>query len=119
MTNPDFDHMTKDEILAWFRSNEDLSPLLARTTATTEAVAPSRSGEPMMLASIRLPVSMVDQLDSIADLDGLKRSEVIRAALLAYITERNAPVERDEAERALAVLHRALSTRTRPHTEAA
>jgi Arc/MetJ-type ribon-helix-helix transcriptional regulator len=119
MSAPDFEHMTKDEILAWFDKAGDLSPLLSSMTPATEPVARAASETPMLLASIRLPVAMVEQLDSLADLQGERRSDVIRAALAAYIADRISPVGRDEAERALDVLRRVVADRTGPRTEAA
>jgi predicted transcriptional regulator len=108
---PDFEKMTKREIIAWFESADSIAPLVATMAPATEPVAPS-TGVPMMLASIRLPVVLVDQLDAIAEHDGTKRSEVIREALVSYVESRTAPVARDEAERALDVLRRVVADRT-------
>jgi metal-responsive CopG/Arc/MetJ family transcriptional regulator len=55
------------------------------TPATEPAPRPTLN-VPMMLASIRLPVSLVEQLDDLADIQGLRRSDVIRDALTAYVT---------------------------------
>jgi len=66
----------------------------------------------MALVSIRIPVAMVDELDNLADLQGVRRSEVIRTALSAYIRERTSPVGRDEAEQALDILRKLVATRT-------
>jgi predicted transcriptional regulator len=111
VTNPDFDHMTKDEVIAWFDTTEDISPILASMRPAAEPITPA-SGSPMVLASIRLPVEMVEQLDSLADLDRSRRSDIIRAALAAYISARTAPVDQDEAERALDTLRRVVANRT-------
>lgn len=120
MTSPDFEHMTKDEVLAWFDAADDISPLLKSMAPTAEAVTRPAPGEaPMMLASIRLPVTMVEQLDSLADLDGVRRSDVMREALTAYLRDRTSPVGRSEAEHALDVLRRIVADRTEPHAEAA
>jgi predicted DNA-binding protein len=117
MSTPDFDRMSKEEILAWFRTTDDLSPVLADMTPATEPTGPP-AAEPMLLASIRLPVAMVEQLDNLAGLDGRRRSDVIRAALSAYISDRLSPVGREDAEHALDVLRR-LVDRTPPHSDAA
>jgi hypothetical protein len=109
MSGPDFDKMTKDEVIAWFRTTEDLSPALAAMTPAAPAVRPAEI--PMVLASIRLPVALVEQLDGLADLHGVRRSDVIRDALSAYVVSRTAPVGRDEAEYALDVLRRALTVK--------
>lgn len=74
---------------------------------------------PMMLASIRLPVILVEQLDSLADLLGIRRSDVIRDALAAYVVEKTSPVGRDEAEHALDVLRRIVASRVDSHGNAA
>jgi predicted DNA-binding protein len=119
VSGPDFEHMTKDEIIAWFETTEDISPLLATMTPATEAVQRQSTDGPMMLVSIRLPVAVVERLDSVADLQGVRRSDVIREALAAYLDERAAPVGRDEAERALEVLRRVVADRTEVRPEAA
>jgi predicted transcriptional regulator len=118
MNNPDFERMTKDEVIAWFDNTRDISPVLGSMTPATEPVR--RTAEvPMMLASIRLPVAMAEQLDSLADLQGVRRSDIIREALAAYLTERTAPVGRDEAEQALDVLRRLVTNRTDRRADAA
>jgi predicted DNA-binding protein len=110
VSGPDFDAMTKEQVIAWFRSTKDLSPLLASMTPAEEPAG--RPPEvPMMLASIRLPVVLVDQLDHLADALGVRRSDVIRDALAAYVVEKTSPVGRDEAERALEVLRRIIASR--------
>lgn len=119
MSSPDFERMTKDEVIAWFDAADDISPVLKSMVPATEPVIRPANDMPMMLASIRLPVAMVEQLDSLADLDGVRRSDVIREALAAYLAERTSPVGRDEAERALDVLRRIVADRTAPHAEAA
>ena len=102
--------MTKQEIIAWFESAESIAPMLASMAPATEPVAPP-TGVPMTLASIRLPVVLVEQLDAIADRHGVRRSEVIREALVSFVASRTAPVGRDEAERALDVLRRVVADR--------
>jgi predicted DNA-binding protein len=119
VTTPDFDRMTKDEVIAWFNTTDNLGPAVASMTPATEP-APRRPAEvPMMLASIRLPVALVEQLDSLADLQGVRRSDVIREALTAYVGERTSPVDRDEAEHALDVLRRLVANRGDDHAVAA
>jgi predicted DNA-binding protein len=114
---PDFEKMTKDEVIAWFRTSTDLSPLLASMTPATEPA--SRPEAPMMLASIRLPVDLMEQLDQLAALHGVRRSDVIRDALAAYVTEHTGAVDRDEAERALEVLRRIVASHNDPTGQAA
>ncbi len=119
MSSPDFDRMTKDEVLAWVDTAEDISPVLASMIPATQPVGRATTDTPMVLASIRLPVVMVEQLDSLADLQGVRRSDIIRDALTAYIAERTLPVGRDEAEHALDVLRRIVANRTDRRADAA
>ena len=114
MSQPDFEHMTKDEVIAWFRTTNDLSPMLADMQPATEPASRPAPEVPMMLASIRLPVAIVEQLDHLASSQGVRRSDVIREALSSYVAEKTAPVGRDEAERALDVLRRVVADRTNP-----
>ncbi|MFF5172646.1 ribbon-helix-helix domain-containing protein [Micromonospora sp. NPDC000089] len=110
MTEPNFDRMTKDQVVAWFQNAESLAPVIrSMTEAPASGTAP---GTPMMLVSIRLPVPLVDQLDRLADQSDTRRSDIIRDALTRYITARTAPVSQDEAEQALDVLRRIVTTRT-------
>jgi hypothetical protein len=102
--------MTKDDVIPWFDTTDDISPVLASMQPAAGPIVPA-SGTPMVLASIRRPVEIIEQLDSLADLDRTWRSDVIRAALTAYIAEQTSP-GRDEAERALEVLRRAITHRT-------
>jgi metal-responsive CopG/Arc/MetJ family transcriptional regulator len=80
-------------------------------TPASEPIASSTAETPMVLASIRLPVAVIEQLDILADLDGTRRSDVIRRALMAYVAQRTSPVARDEAEHALDVLRRVVINR--------
>jgi metal-responsive CopG/Arc/MetJ family transcriptional regulator len=73
----------------------------------------------MAMISIRLPVAMVDQLDSLADVQRERRSDIIREALAAFIKERTTPVRRDEAQQALEVLRKVVADRLGGHAEAA
>jgi metal-responsive CopG/Arc/MetJ family transcriptional regulator len=66
----------------------------------------------MMLASIRLPVRLVEQLDELSAQDGVRRSDIIREALMRYIALRSEPVARDDAEHALDVLRRIVALKT-------
>jgi Arc/MetJ-type ribon-helix-helix transcriptional regulator len=117
MSGPDFEQMTKDEVITWFKTTNDLSPFFASVEA--EPVSRPLHEIPMIMASIRLPVVLVEQLDNLADVQRTRRSDVIRDALVAYVTERTAPVGRDEAERALDVLRRIVASRVNPHGQAA
>ena len=118
MSAPDFDRMTKDEIIAWFKDTNDLTPILtAMTPATEPATRPADT--PMMLASIRLPVELVEQLDNLAALHGMRRSDVIRDALTAYVADRTNPVDRDDAVHALEVIRRIVANHVDLHGEAA
>jgi predicted DNA-binding protein len=116
--DPDFERMSKEEIVAWFDNTDDISPVLASMAPATEAVRPAPSG-PMMLASIRLPVAMVEQIDSLSDMVGVRRSDIIREALTAYLAEHTSPVGRDEAEHALDVLRRLVASREAWRADAA
>ncbi|WP_199853116.1 ribbon-helix-helix domain-containing protein [Plantactinospora sp. BC1] len=110
MTEPNFDQMTKDEVIAWFQNTESLAPVIrSMTEAPASAAVPET---PMMLVSIRLPVALVGQLDHLADQAGTRRSDIIRDALTRYITARTTPVSQDEAEHALDVLRRIVTLRT-------
>jgi predicted DNA-binding protein len=111
VSKPDFECMTKDEVIAWFRTS-DLSPVLAGMTPATEPVRRPARDASMVLASIRLPVVLVEQLDHLASSQGVRRSDVIRDALSVYVDEKSAPVGRDEAEYALDVLRRVVADRT-------
>lgn len=113
MSGPDFDRMTKDQVIAWFTTAEDISPVVSSMSPATESISRPETGIPMMLASIRLPVILVEQLDRLAELLGVRRSELIRDALASYIKEKTTPVGRDEAEHALDVLRRAISGQNR------
>lgn len=118
MTDPDFDQMTKDEVVAWFQNTDSLAPVIrSMTAAPATGVAPE---SPMMLVSIRLPVALVEQLDRLAEESVTRRSDVIRDALTGYVTARTAPVSQNEAEHALDVLRRIVTARTTDgHTNAA
>jgi len=119
MSGPDFGRMSKDEVLAWFDHAEDISPVIATVEATSEPARRASGDGPMMLASIRLPVDTVDRLDALAELDGVRRSDVIRDALAAYLRDRSSPVGRDEAERALDILRKVVAGQVGPRVEAA
>ena len=118
MSKPDFDRMTKDEILEWFETTDDVSPIFDGMQPATEEVRRS-STPPMLLASIRLPVSMVEEIDRFAEADGVSRSDLIRDALTAFIADRTKVVSRDEADEALELLRRIVHERTEPRAEAA
>jgi Arc/MetJ-type ribon-helix-helix transcriptional regulator len=110
VTEPNFDGMSKDEIIAWFRNASSLVPLMDGLAASTDPAGPPPE-VPMMLVSIRLPVALVTQLDDLARQDKLRRSEIIREALVEYAHERTAAVDFDEAEHALDVLRRIVAVR--------
>jgi predicted transcriptional regulator len=111
VSNPDFDSMTKDEVIAWFRTADTLAPVIRSMTPSAEAAADPVPEIPMMLASIRIPVRVVDEVDRLADEDGVRRSDVIREALGRYIMMRRSPVSSDEAQHALDVLRRVVTAR--------
>ena len=67
-----FESMTRDEFIAWFDGMDTVShdaPLMVR-------------------ASIRLPVDQVFHLDVLAEVDGTTRSDLVRAAVAAYLDSR-------------------------------
>ncbi|WP_173160922.1 ribbon-helix-helix protein, CopG family [Phytohabitans suffuscus] len=111
--------MSRDDVLAWFDRADDISPVIATMDAAPEPVRRAAGDGPMMLASIRLPVATVEQLDALAELDGVRRSDIVREALAAYLRDRTSPVGRDEAERALDVLRRVVAGRGGAQVEAA
>ncbi len=39
MTGPDFETMSKDEVIAWFRTTDDVSPVLTSMTPATDVVS--------------------------------------------------------------------------------
>jgi Arc/MetJ-type ribon-helix-helix transcriptional regulator len=119
VSEPNFDAMTKNEVVAWFRDTRSLAPVMAAMTPSTDPPSSAPPDVPMMLVSIRLPVSLVARLDDLARQDGLRRSELIREALADFAHEHASTVGRDEAERALEVLRRLVATRTAPHVDAA
>jgi predicted transcriptional regulator len=109
---PNLDRMTNEEAVAWFNTTESLAPAIRSMAPATDPSGPPPQEVPMMLASIRLPVGLVKQLDGIAAEDGSRRSDVIREALARYIAGRLSPVAPDEAEHALDVLRRVVALRT-------
>ena len=111
MTLPDFDQMTKDEIIDWFNTTDSLAPLLATMEPSTEPVEPIGPDGIPLLTSFRAPVRLMEQVEAIAEVQGVSRSEVIRDALAAYVKEKTAPVGQDEAEHALDVLRRVVENR--------
>lgn len=118
MSGPDFERMSKDEIVDWFDSSGDVSPLLSTVVPTTDGVASPADG-PMALISIRLPVAMVDELNGLAELGQVRRSDVIREALASYIKKQNALVGPDDARQALEVLRKVVAGRFGNQPEAA
>ncbi|MER7282041.1 ribbon-helix-helix protein, CopG family [Dactylosporangium sp. NPDC000244] len=119
MSGPDFERMSKDEVVAWFNTSEDVSPLLSAVTPVSDEVASPAVDGPMALISIRLPVAMVDELESLADIERTRRSDIIRDALASYIKERTAPVGPDDAQQALEVLRKVVAGRFGSQAEAA
>lgn len=111
MSDPDFDSMTKDEVIAWFRTTDTLAPVIRLMTPSAEPAADPVPEIPMMLASIRIPVPVVEEVDRLADEDGVRRSDIIREALGRYIMMRRSPVSADEAQHALDVLRRVVTAR--------
>lgn len=67
-----FESMTRDEFIAWFDGVDTLSPDEPLTVRT----------------SIRLPVDQVFHLDVLAEIDGATRSDLVRAAVSAYLGSR-------------------------------
>lgn len=111
MSDPDFDSMTKDEVIAWFRTTDTLAPVIRSMTPSAEPAADPVPEIPMMLASIRVPVPVVEEVDRLADEDGVRRSDIIREAVGRYIMTRRSPVSPDEAQHALDVLRRVVTAR--------
>jgi predicted transcriptional regulator len=103
--------MTKDEVIAWFRTTDTLAPVIRSMTPSAEPAAGPVPEIPMMLASIRVPVPVVEEVDRLADEDGVRRSDIIREALGRYIMMRRSTVSPDEAQHALDVLRRVVTAR--------
>ncbi|MFV2022827.1 hypothetical protein [Micromonospora sp. LOL_023] len=118
MSEPDFDRMSKDEVITWFQATDSLAPVIrSMTTVPATGAAPEA---PMMLVSIRLPVALVEQPDSIVGESATRRSDVIRDVLTGYVASRTVPVGQHEAERALEVLRRIVTAYTgEGHADAA
>jgi predicted transcriptional regulator len=119
MSGPDFERMSKDEVVAWFDASDDVSPLLSTVESVADGVVSPAADGPMAMISIRLPVAMVEELDGLADVQQARRSDVIREALASYIRERTAPVGPDDAEQALEVLRKVVAGRFGNQAEAA
>ncbi|MFY1698522.1 ribbon-helix-helix protein, CopG family [Solwaraspora sp. WMMA2101] len=118
MSEPDFDRMTKDEVITWFQNTDSLAPVIRSVIPAPAAGPPPEA--PMMLVSIRLHVALVEQLDRLAKESAARRSDVIREALTGYMAGRTAPVGRHEAEQALDVLRRIVTAHTSEgHADAA
>ncbi|UWZ39461.1 ribbon-helix-helix protein, CopG family [Dactylosporangium roseum] len=119
MSGPDFERMSRDEVVAWFDTSEDVSPLLSAVEPVADGVVSPATDGPMAMISIRLPVAMVEELDGLADAQQARRSDVIREALASYIRERTAPVGPDDAQQALEVLRKVVAGRFDNQAEAA
>jgi predicted transcriptional regulator len=119
VNEPNFQAMTKEQIVAWFRSACTLAPIMATMTPSTEPPAAARPETPMMLISIRLPVDLVTDLDEIGRRHGTRRSETIRTALTEYVREQTDSVESDEGEHALDVLRRIVAQHRSSQIDAA
>jgi hypothetical protein len=83
---PDFDRMSKDEVIAW------LDP-------PVDAGAPARSPEPdletrrasdvpMTPVNVWLPAPMLRELDRVAGVRNAQRADVIRQALSSHLAQR-------------------------------
>ncbi len=108
MTEPNLDQMSKDDAIAWFSTTDSLGPAIRSMAPATDPSGPPPE-VPMMLASLRLPVHLAEQLDELASRTGVRRSDVMREALTRFVAEQTAPVPRDEAEHALDVLRRVVA----------
>jgi Arc/MetJ-type ribon-helix-helix transcriptional regulator len=112
MSGPEFDDMSKAEIVEWFsNASDDELAEVVRTAQPASDVPAAASGAgtaavPLLLTSIRLPVELVRELDEVAAAEGTNRSEAIRIAVAAFLRERRGAVGPTEAERALDVLRR-------------
>lgn len=125
MSAPDFDSMSKDEIVEWFvtAGDGDLAEVVRTAQPVRNTVAPqSGSGDsaiPLLLTSIRLPVDLVAGLDEVAAAEGTTRSEVIRLAVAALLRQRRGEVSGVEAEQALEVFKRLVREHVTEHRHAA
>jgi hypothetical protein len=82
---PDFSSMTKDQIGAWFLS-QDTAALLARAERPTEPLVQvdDRGDAVMRPATFRLPPSMLEWLERTAGRDREGKSGIVRRALQEY-----------------------------------
>jgi predicted transcriptional regulator len=119
MSGPDFERMSKDEVVAWFDTSDDVSPLLSAAAPVSDGVVSPAADGPMAMISIRLPAAMVEELDALADVQRARRSDIIREALASHIKERTAPVGPDDAQQALEVLRKVVAGRFGNQAEAA
>jgi hypothetical protein len=111
--------MSKDEVVAWFDASDDVSPLLSTVEPVVDGVVSPAADGPMVMSSIWLPVSMVEELDGLADVQQARRSDVIREALASYSRQRTVPVGPDDAQQALEVLRKVVAGRFGNQAEAA
>ncbi|WP_327003810.1 ribbon-helix-helix domain-containing protein [Dactylosporangium sp. NBC_01737] len=86
MHGPDFDRMSKDEVIAWLDPPVDtgLSPSAPELDLETR-----RSADvPMTPVNIWLPVPMLRELDRVAGVRNAQRADVIRQALSSHLAQR-------------------------------
>jgi hypothetical protein len=121
---PDFEKMSKAEIVRWFSTAPEASLVEVLRGAhkvddPPTATRPDDGSIPLMLTSIRLPVELVRSLDAVAGAEGLNRSEAIRFAIAEFVRQRTGEVSPSEAEHALDVLRRVVGEHANSRGDAA
>jgi predicted transcriptional regulator len=121
---PDFEKMSKAEIVTWFSTAPESSVVEVLRAAhevddPPAATRPDDGSIPLMLTSIRLPVELVRSLDAVAAVEGVNRSEAIRLAIAEFVRQRTGEVSPSEAERALDVIRRVVGEHVNSRRDAA
>lgn len=109
--------MTEDELAAAFADPATWASVSAQFEPATTAApqwkpqqppATLPAGTPTTQVTIRVPNYLLDFLDSLAELDGARRSDLFRVAVAQYIRRRATPLpNEDEVRAALDILGRA------------
>lgn len=85
MTEPNFDAMTKEQVIEWLADADDMRPWVEWAKPTSfpgTFVQVDENNQPMLkVVTVKMPVDMVTRLDSAAGRDREGRSGVIRQAV--------------------------------------
>ncbi len=68
-------------------------------TKTTGASMPKRADDPTQAVMVRIPQSILERLDTVVaeaarTMPGVSRADIIRAALVAYLEQHEAPAKK-------------------------